>query len=121
MIKLTVDEAFAFDFLSILEVKKLYGMDVENLLESYKIEISNQIGIDFFKKIHSSVEYSELLNHNKKTFDAVDKAKTDEVKASYVDECNYRRSLSKKKIQEKYFNNKLTELKHGYEKLKLDE
>lgn len=121
MIKLSVDEAHAFDFYSILEVKNYIGIDVKNLLDFYKQEISNQITNEMFDKIYSSEEYKELLLNNKKTFDAVDKAKTDEVKASYVDECNYRRTLSKKKLQQKYFDNTLSEIKYGYEKLKINE
>lgn len=121
MIKITVDEAFAFDFYSILEVKKNFGVDVNNQLLTYKNEICSQLSEELFEKIYNSEEYIELYYYNKLTFEAVDKAKLDEVKASYVDECNYKRTLSKKKLQQKFFNNGLSEVKHGYEKLKINE
>jgi len=118
MIKISVDEAYAFDFLSILEVKKKYGVEVSELLTNHKHEIIDQIGYELFYEIYTSQEYLDLLEYNLKTFEAVDKAKTDEVPASYVDKCNYLRSIAKKKLQNKFFNKELTEIKHGYEKLK---
>lgn len=121
MIKISVDEAYAFDFFSILQVKKTYNIDVNNLLDFYTKEISDQLGCETFKLICESEEYSRLLKFNKMTFDAVDKAKTDEVSASYVDKCNYFRSEAKKDLQMKFFSSNLTEIKHGYEKLRIDE
>ena len=79
------------------------------------------MGEELFSKIIKSKEYNDLLNANELTFNAVDKAKTDDVLASYVDKCNYGRMLSKKKLQEKFFNTNLTETKIGYEKLKTNE
>jgi hypothetical protein len=50
------------------------------------------------------------------TFDAVDKAKTNEVTAQHVDYCNYQRHTAKQNFQNKFFNSDLSEVKIGYEK-----
>lgn len=121
MIKITVDEAYAFDFYSILEIKKSFGMSVEEQLVEYRKEISSQLSDELFYEIYESKEYADLLFCNRLTFEAVDKAKSDEVKASYVDECNYRRTVAKKKLQQKFFNEGISEIKYGYEKLKINE
>ena len=69
-----------------------------------------------FNTIIKSEEYKNLLLANKKTFKAVDKAKKDLIKASYVDECNYERYLAKKSLQDKFFSTALRETKIGYTK-----
>ena len=121
MIKIYVDEAYAFDYYSILNLKFNNGYISEKIIIDCKIDLINQIGKSLFLEIIESKEYRALLNANELTFDAVDKAKTDEVLASYVDKCNYGRMLSKKSLQEKFFTTILTETKIGYEKLKTDE
>lgn len=117
MIKLSVDEAYAFDFLSILELKKQKGSDVDHYLDHIKNEIIAQIGTEKFQSIVNSQEYYDLLDSNNQTFEAVDKAKTDQVSASHVDKCNYQRMISKGILQKKFFSSSLNEKKIGYEKL----
>ena len=64
-----------------------------------------------------SVEYKKLYEVNTKTFEAVDDAKEDGVKASYVDKCNYERYLAKVALQERFFPEEdMKENKLGYEK-----
>ena len=109
MVKISVDEAYAFDYYSILCIKK-----------EIKEDIINHIGAELFNKIINSNEYINLYVSNKKTFDAVDKAKNDDVLASYVDKCNYLRMVNKKYLQTKFFLNELVESKIGYEKIKLE-
>jgi hypothetical protein len=118
MIKINVDEAYAFDYYSILELKYKNGYIAENLLEQTKNDLYDSVGIELTDIILKSIEYKNLFNSNQITFDAVDKAKTDEVSASYVDKCNYKRMLAKKDLQNKFFNNQLSETKIGYNKLK---
>ena len=118
MITLIVDESYAFDYMAILEVK--YKMDPDNKdkqanLTACKAHIREQVGIDLYNIIVHSDEYRECFNANKETFLAVDDAKKDKVKASYVDKCNYRRFQAKNKLQEKFFSDKITEIKIGYE------
>ena len=118
MIKISVDEAYAFDYMSILYIKLEKYDSVKNIINIIKNELINQLGVDKFNDIMASEEYKNLKNSNKTTFDAVNKAKTDEVLASFVDSCNYERMICKKKLQDKFFNNKLSELKIGYDNLK---
>jgi hypothetical protein len=64
----------------------------------------------------NSEEYKNMIEANKLTFDAVDKAKNNEVTAQYVDYCNYQRHTAKQNFQKKFFNNNLSEIKIGYNK-----
>ena len=117
MIKITVDEAYAFDYYSILELKKENGSDIDQIIDLIKSDIINSIGEVKFNLIINSEEYLNLYLSNKNTFDAVDKAKTDQVLASHVDKCNYLRMINKKQLQNKFFLSDLSEIKLGYEKL----
>lgn len=120
MIKITVDEAYAFDYYSILEIKKEYKSDVESQIKIIEGDLINSVGYEKFILIKDSKEYKNLYMSNKETFDAVDKAKNDDVKASYVDKCNYQRMICKKELQKKFFSGDLTEQKMGYEKLNFE-
>jgi hypothetical protein len=119
-IKLVVDAAYAFDFLSILEVKsnKSKLPSSEEALRQKAKEIYEQIGFDLFNKIIDSQEYLNLYKTNEFLFDLIDKMKEDpdSVKAIEVDKSNYDRFLYKKALQEKFFNDQLLEEKIGYEK-----
>jgi hypothetical protein len=117
MIKITVDEAYAFDYFSILELKKENGSNIDDVILTIKKDIISQVGLELYESIIKSKEYKDLYLANKLTFDAVDKAKTDDVLASYVDKCNYLRMENKKNLQNKFFSGKLSEVKIGYEKL----
>lgn len=117
MIYLLVDESYAFDYLSILELK--YKMDLENPQKKSNFNacydyLKEQLS-DLFLSIIESDEYKECLKANMMTFKAVDQAKTDEVPASYVDRCNFRRHTAKQALQNKFFHTDLTETKIGYE------
>ena len=63
-----------------------------------------------------SEEYKNMIKANELTFDAVDKAKNNEVTAQHVDYCNYQRHAAKQNFQKKFFTSDLSELKIGYEK-----
>jgi len=119
MIKITVDEAYAFDYYSILELKKQNGSQVDQIIDIIKSDLLEQIGVEKFNLIIESEEYLKLYSSNKTTFEAVDKAKTDEVLASYVDRCNFLRMVYKRELQNKFFSSSLSEVKLGYEKLSL--
>lgn len=120
MIKITVDEAYAFDYYSILKLKKENGSDIDQVINLIESDIINCIGEFKFNLIINSKEYLNLYSSNKNTFDAVDKAKTDQVLASHVDKCNYLRMIHKKELQIKFFSTDLSEVKLGYEKLNND-
>jgi hypothetical protein len=117
MICLLVDESYAFDYLSILEMKS--NLDPENSAKKENFRkchdfLKSQLNAVFNSIIHST-EYHNCYKANLETFNAVDEAKTDKVKASFVDKCNYGRHIAKQKLQKKFFDNELNEIKIGYE------
>jgi hypothetical protein len=116
MIKLLVDEAYAFDYLSILDLKRQKSSDsYDAWINCYKY-LQNQFDNDKWLSMIYSSEYKEMLKANTLTFDAVEKAKNNEVSAQYVDECNYLRYKAKQNFQKNFFSESLSELKLGYEK-----
>ena len=116
MISLNVDEAYAFDYLSILEVKKQKTFSaVEAWLKCY-VYLQTQFDSEKWFSMINSEEYKNMIRANLLTFDAVDKAKNNEVTAKYVDYCNYQRHAAKQNFQKKFFTSDLSELKIGYEK-----
>ena len=116
MILLNVDEAYAFDYLSILEVKKQKSFSaVESWLKCYA-HLQTQFDSEKWFLMINSEEYNNMIKANELTFDAVDKAKNNEVTAQHVDYCNYQRHTAKQNFQKKFFTSYLSELKMGYEK-----
>jgi hypothetical protein len=118
MVNILVDEAYAFDYLAILQLKVDKGyMDQKDIDQDIQF-VKLQVGPAMYNKVVSSSIYKQLYDANVKTFDAVDAAKEDKILASEVDRCNYGRSTAKKMLQEQFFDSKLRETKIGYEKLK---
>lgn len=118
-ISLKVDFSYAFDYLSILELKsELCPNDTAKYNTYFEcfLDIKKQLGGEKFSEIFTSPEYQALFLANKETFRLVDLAKTDSCAASEVDRMNYTRFLCKKALQEKFFNTPLSESKIGYEK-----
>ena len=115
MITLKVDEAYAFDYLSILEIKKQKTNDESKWSECLD-HLSCQFDTDSFKEMIVSQEYKDMIKANQLTFEAVDKAKRNEVSAKDVDYCNFQRHLAKENFQRKFFGSDLSEKKIGYEK-----
>lgn len=116
MIKITVDEAYAFDYYSILHLKYNNGYLPLETLQIAENDLVESLGDKLVETILLSNEYKEVYEANKLTFDAVDNAKNDLVPASYVDKCNYKRMLAKKQLQVIFFKTELTETKIGYDK-----
>ena len=116
MINLLVDEAYAFDYLSILEVKKEKSKISNDTWNTCHMYLKNQFDSQKWLSIINSEEYKDMIKANQLTFIAVDKAKNNEVTAQYVDYCNYQRHVAKQNFQKKFFTSDLSELKIGYEK-----
>jgi uncharacterized protein with PIN domain len=116
MINLLVDEAYAFDYLSILEVKKEKSKISNDTWNTCHMYLKNQFDSQKWLSIINSEEYKDMIKANQLTFIAVDKAKNNEVTAQYVDYCNYQRHVAKQNFQKKFFTCDLSELKIGYEK-----
>jgi hypothetical protein len=116
MITLLVDEAYAFDYLSILEVKKQKSSISNDAWAKCYVYLQNQFDNEKWLHMMHSKEYENMIKANLLTFDAVDKAKNNEVTAQHVDYCNYQRHSAKQNFQKKFFTSDLSELKIGYEK-----
>ena len=81
---------------------------------------------EFTSALGGAVEWTETavgavwsgtqMGEQQLTFNAVDKAKNNEVTAQHVDYCNFQRHTAKQNFQKKFFNNDLSELKMGYNK-----
>lgn len=103
MITLKVDEGYAYDFLSILEIKKNKKICDKKNYQNYFNEIKDQVGSSLHKKIIKSKHYKKCISINKKIFAAVDLAKNDKILASRVQDLNYDRFLAKIDLQKKWF------------------
>jgi hypothetical protein len=115
MLKISLDEAYVFDLLSIYQVKidKSHGHKRDALKKSEKIitdEIISQIGNDLYNEIILSKEYDELKQSNRNVFDLVDRANETELSKLTAD-ANYDRYEKKMMLQSKFFQEKLNEVK----------
>jgi hypothetical protein len=103
MIKLKVDEGYAFDYLAILEVKKNNNPDQTELWLNCSAYLSSQFSKQFWHNLISSKEYEDMVLVNQKTFDAVDKARYGEITAKEVDDFNMERYNAKQRFMNKFF------------------
>jgi hypothetical protein len=123
MIKISLDEAYVFDLLSILDLKKTKSLgkeDNQKHIENYNTlhdEISDQITDIKMLEIINSEEYKDLVDINSKVFDLVDLGKDQEGLAKTTAMANYDRFILKNKLQKKFFKNPLKEAKIGYDKV----
>lgn len=117
MIKISLDEAYVFDMLSIFQVKinVFTGEKLNTTLSAMSDlieEIVEQLGKEKYDDIVSSLEYIEMVDANKKVFDLVDIVKNDNGLAKQTDDANYERYLKKIALQNKFFTNNLREIKN---------
>jgi len=115
MIKISLDEAYVYDILSIYAVKieNSEGEKKEKSLESFNKlseEIQNQIGITKHHSIINSSAYFDLKQANKEVFDLVDRAGETYLSKLTAD-ANYKRYTKKVELQNKFFDNQITEVK----------
>lgn len=115
MLKISLDEAYVFDLLSIYQVKidKSDGNKRDSLKKSEKIitdEIISQIGYELYNDIVHSKEYDDLKKSNRNVFDLVDRANETELSKLTAD-ANYDRYQKKMLLQSKFFQEKLNEVK----------
>lgn len=117
MLKISVDEAYVFDMLSVFDVK-LRNLDGEKLLktiEKYsdmKEEVIDQIGKDKYDQIVSSLEYQKMVYANQRVFELIDESKNDTGLAKITDDANYERHVAKMALQNRFFETELTEVKN---------
>ena len=116
MIKVSLDEAYVFDMLAILDVKKAIFTEeklhsVISLYSEMTKEIIEQVGEEKFREIISSNEYNDLIKANELVFNLVDRTKLEGGLAKEVDDANYNRYLKKQALQSQFFVNKMKEVK----------
>jgi len=104
MINLLVDEAYAFDYLSILGIKKTINSQNQTMYLECLDNLSKQIDEKIFFQILSSSEYMNLLLTNQEVFDAVEQARYGNISAKEVDEKNMKRHKAKQQLQNKFFS-----------------
>lgn len=115
MIKISLDEAYVYDILSIYAVKieNSEGEKKQKSLDSFNKlseEIQNQIGIAKHHSIINSTAYFDLKQANKEVFDLVDRA-GETYLSKLTAEANYKRYEKKIQLQTQFFNNQITEVK----------
>jgi len=115
MIKVSLDEAYVFDLLSIYAVKidNSDGDKKKQCLKNYNLlsnEITEEIGVDKFTDIILSDEYKELKDSNQIVFDLVDKASENKLAKKTAD-ANYERYIKKIQLQNKFFKTSISEVK----------
>ncbi len=107
MIRLIMDEGFAFDILSINTLKYAKGITDVKRFNIVRDNIREEVGELKFLEVTDSKEYLELMEANLKTFSLVDLAKEDKVLASEVHAGNDWRFRCKTKIMNKFFPDKI--------------
>ncbi len=123
MIKISVDESYAYDLLSIAEIKDAKRSSDQTRYNIARIlhELWNQIDLKTHYDILVSPEYIELKQANQNLFDIFDEMKRPDKTECYdlkADRLNYRRHECKIALQKRFFpHNPLTEVKLGYEKV----
>jgi len=117
MLKISLDEAYVFDMLSVFDVKivNLSGEKLAKTLEKMSDmieEVVDQIGKDKYQEIISSTEYEQMVEANQKVFELIDKSKFDDGLAKITDDANYERHIAKMALQKRFFDTELTEVKN---------
>jgi len=117
MLRISVDEAYVFDMLSVFDVKlrNLHGEKLLKTIEKYsdmKEEVVEQIGKDKYDQIVSSLEYQKMVYANQRVFDLIDESKNDTGLAKLTDDANYDRHVAKMALQKRFFDTELTEVKN---------
>lgn len=123
MVTISVDEGYAFDILSIFQVKMHNCTDPvknETSKRGFSIlyeELKVQLGQEKLSEIINSKEYDELYTENYTTFVLVDaiRASNENSIGKNIDLNNLRRFECKRKLQSKFFNTNMVETKTKYE------
>ena len=115
MIKVSLDEAYVFDLLSIYQVKSIKSdLDKKGKIlvgfSNLSQEIITQIGYDKYISIIDSEEYLELVKLNDEIFDLVDRANESLIAKETADK-NIERYHTKIRLQNKFFESEIIETK----------
>lgn len=114
-VNLLVDEAYAFDYLSILEVKYNKTKKLEQAEAFSKCVLNLSAQLSNYYDVVNSKEYEELVKINQLIFETIDILKKRDINAMVVDGLNYQRYEAKRNLQNKFFPSRgLVEIKIGY-------
>jgi len=117
MLKISLDEAYVFDMLSVFDVK-IKNLDGEKLAKTIEKmscmieEVIEQVSKDKYDEIFSSIEYQKMVEANQRVFNLIDQSKDDAGLAKITDNANYDRHIAKMAFQKRFFNSELTEVKN---------
>jgi len=117
MLKISLDEAYVFDMLSVFDVK-IKNLDGEKLAKTIEKmsdmieEVIEQISEEKYGKIVSSLEYKKMVEANQRVFDLIDQSKHDTGLAKITDDANYDRHIAKMAFQKRFLDSELTEVKN---------
>jgi hypothetical protein len=105
MIKILVDEGYAYDYLAILAVKTRKFRTEASIaaFDQCYDYVSEQVGQELHASIMKSDEYFHLFYTNQETFDAVEQARYGQISAKEVDDLNMKRYKAKVALQNKFF------------------
>ncbi len=125
MIKISLDESYAYDMLAIAGIKSDKNMNRRNKQadENYSRlcdEIEDQVGHGKHLGVICSKEFGHLSTVNEEMYNRIDemKARGEQLgDATYIDSRVFARYQAKKALQDKWFpDSPLTEQKFGYDK-----
>jgi len=113
MINIKVDEAYAFDMLSVLDIKKKNSPKDQCNFDTMSCDIEIQIGSKLFKQILNSNVYSQMITVNQIIYDLIDAIRKGNLHldARVIDDANTDRFKIKQKLQSEFFLNELVENK----------
>lgn len=112
MIAVGVDEAYAFDMLCILEIKRERSAKDKWNFAHFLSDIRRQLGDELTSEIRASETYVQLLATNQKVFDLVERiTQGEELAAKEVHDANMERFYLKRKLQMLFFGDDLNEQK----------
>lgn len=123
MIKIEVDEAEAYDRLSILWVKANKSPELAGNYNELDQVMRYLLSSPVHNKILESEEFENMKSINLKLFNRIDEIKQRRfnifkriLDAEFIDDLNYKRYLAKRRVQEKFFPKQrwLKEQKIGY-------
>lgn len=103
MIKLSVCEAYALDYLAILMVKIENGIESDDARKPLVRDLSKQIGEMRFNLVRKSSAWNRLLAANRRVFALVEQAARNLCSAQDVEQANYERYLAKRELQERFW------------------
>jgi hypothetical protein len=106
MINLLVDEAYAFDYMAILEVKKNLYTSEQKETTFKQCKNFLQLEVPLFDEIYESKEYEALYNINLLTFNLIDQLREGkDIPAIDIDNANMDRFRCKQSLQNRFFSN----------------